>query len=138
MLRREILLWNLITQQNHPHILPLIGITDSTFPLIKTVAPWQENGNLSEYVKKPIGAKTNRLRLVCFLSFGVSRPLYFMKLAHVCSALQYLHNHVPIVIHGDLKCACARLAFVYFPWLILLCQANVLVNRDGAPYLADF
>lgn len=72
MLRREILLWNLITQQQHPHILPLIGITDSQFPSIKMVAPWQENGNLSDYVQQPAATKINRLRLVSFVSTGVS------------------------------------------------------------------
>jgi serine/threonine protein kinase len=73
-----------------------------------------------------------------FFVFRRIPSLYFTKLAQVCSALQYLHNHVPIVIHGDIKCVCARLALVYLAWLILRRQANVLVNQEGNPYLADF
>ncbi|KIM79496.1 hypothetical protein PILCRDRAFT_823402 [Piloderma croceum F 1598] len=104
MLRRQIVLWTVITQKHHPHILPLIGIADSKFPLIKIVTPWQKHGSLSNYVRQPSADKINRLRL----------------LTQVCSALQFLHSHVPIMIHGALKCA------------------NVLVNQDGMPYLADF
>jgi hypothetical protein len=68
MLRREILLWHLITQQRHPHIQPLIGITNSEFPNTRMVAPWQDNGNISDFVQKPAAAQTNRLRLVRFSS----------------------------------------------------------------------
>jgi len=78
MLRREILLWNLITQQRHPHILPLIGIIDSQFPqAVKMVAPWQEHGDLLEYVKKPNTKVINRLRLVCLLSYSGIVPFAF-------------------------------------------------------------
>jgi len=65
-LRRQIHLWNLITQQHQPYILPLIGITDSQFPPVKMVSLWQENGSLSDYIKRPVAADVNRLRLVCF------------------------------------------------------------------------
>lgn len=75
MLRREILLWDLITQRHQPHILPLIGLMDSQFPLIKMVAPWQENGNLSNFVQPPLATTINRLRLVCFLVFRRFRLL---------------------------------------------------------------
>ena len=63
----------------------------------------------------------NRLRLVCFLVFRRSGYLYVMKLAQLCSALQFLHNHVPVVIHANLKCVRTQLAFVYLarPYAVL-------------------
>ncbi|EIN03577.1 kinase-like protein, partial [Punctularia strigosozonata HHB-11173 SS5] len=101
-LRTEILLWSLL---EHPNILPLIGITETeTYMGISMVAPWCRNGNLSDYSKKQRNAYINRLQ----------------QLADIGSALTYLHNHVPTIIHGDLKCA------------------NVLVSDDGRPLLCDF
>ena len=135
MLRREILLWNLLSPQHHPYISPLIEVM---VPYIKMVAPWQENGKLSDYVQQPGATRVNRLKLVSVLSSGVSHYLPCVQLAQVCSALQYLHNHVPIVIHADLKCVSVGLALGYFLDLIPHCQANVLVSQDGNPYLADF
>ena len=107
---REILMWRQLTQLKHPNILPLIGITSSRLPDLKIVAPWQENGSLRDYVKQPQAARINRLRLVCldssvalFAVFAdVSNRVF--KLAQTCSGVMFLHNHVPLVIHADLKC----------------------------------
>ncbi|KDQ56407.1 hypothetical protein JAAARDRAFT_132576 [Jaapia argillacea MUCL 33604] len=103
--RTEILLYR---QVRHRHILPLIGITDPEFSRssAQMVIPWKANGNLLEYVKRVESPPltVNRLKI----------------LVGVCSALCYLHSHVPVVVHGDLKCA------------------NVLVDDDGTPLLADF
>ncbi|KAG6909004.1 hypothetical protein DXG01_002390 [Tephrocybe rancida] len=76
---REAILWG---QLSHPNLLPFYGL--HTFRTqIAFVAPWAENGNLSNYLAQEPNA--NRV-LLC---------------ADVVAGVEYLHANG--VVHGDLK-----------------------------------
>ncbi|EIN03579.1 kinase-like protein [Punctularia strigosozonata HHB-11173 SS5] len=101
ILRTEVLIWR---QLRHENILPLLGITHTRIADIRLVTPWQSKGNLSQFMKQPEAESVNRLDML--LKIG--------------RAVDYLHNHQPNVIHGDLKCV------------------NVLVGSDNNPLICDF
>jgi len=57
----------------------------------------------------------------CFLVFlRVQLLITVMKLAQLCSALQYLHNHVPVVIHANLRCVCTKALYILHALILLL------------------
>ncbi|KAJ7300978.1 kinase-like domain-containing protein [Mycena albidolilacea] len=76
---REALIWR---QLCHPNLLPFFGLyyVDNRLCL---VSPWMQNGNIMEFLRKPV----NRDRLSLILD--------------VARGLEYLHKQK--VVHGDLK-----------------------------------
>uniref|UniRef100_A0A8H7Y2H7 Protein kinase domain-containing protein n=1 Tax=Psilocybe cubensis TaxID=181762 RepID=A0A8H7Y2H7_PSICU len=68
------------------HILPFYGIVTDMGQHIHMVSPWQENGNVLEYVKTH-GDSNTRIRLIRGAAQG----------------LAYLHSRK--IIHGNMKCA---------------------------------
>ncbi|KAI3615824.1 protein kinase, partial [Moniliophthora roreri] len=101
-LSSEILIWR---QLRHPHILEFLGITRELFsPSFCIVSPWMLNGTVMSY----------SLARDCSLQRKVD------MLSTVALAMQYLHEHYPPVIHGDIK------------------GANILVSEDERCYLGDF
>ncbi|KZT20257.1 TKL/TKL-ccin protein kinase [Neolentinus lepideus HHB14362 ss-1] len=78
----EIEIW---ARLEHEHILPLYGIATNLGQHIHIVSPWQDNGDLLEYVKGQ--PKVNRL----YLLWGAAK------------GTEYLHEHG--VVHGNLKCS---------------------------------
>ncbi|KXN90832.1 Serine/threonine-protein kinase TNNI3K [Leucoagaricus sp. SymC.cos] len=83
-LTREGIVWS---QLSHPNLLPFYGIFPSgdSYGRISLVSPWQENGNISEYLR----SNPEEPRL----------PLVF----DVLEGLQYLHEQQ--IVHEDLKSA---------------------------------
>ncbi|KAG6835619.1 hypothetical protein H0H93_016443 [Arthromyces matolae] len=76
---REVIVWG---QLSHPNILPFYGLC--TFrSRLSFVAPWAENGHLSEYLAK--NPKANRTLLCLDTACGI----------------EYLHANE--IVHGDLK-----------------------------------
>ncbi|KAF8964090.1 TKL/TKL-ccin protein kinase [Flammula alnicola] len=78
----EIKMW---AELKNDHILPFYGIVTDLGQHIHMVSPWQENGNVLDYVK--VHADANRIRLICGAAQG----------------LEYLHSKK--IIHGNMKCA---------------------------------
>jgi serine/threonine protein kinase len=76
---------NLWSDLKNEHILPFYGIVTDLGQHIHMVSPWQENGNVLEYVKAHNDA--NRIHLVLGAAQG----------------LEYLHSLK--IIHGNMKCA---------------------------------
>ncbi|TDL18692.1 kinase-like protein [Rickenella mellea] len=96
---REVLLWR---QLNHPHLLEFLGVCKYSSPYTSIVSPWMENGTVLNFVQtRP---KVGRIRL----------------LKQVASALSYLHEHDPPVVHQDVRCI------------------NILVNDKQEAVLGDF
>ncbi|KDQ13368.1 hypothetical protein BOTBODRAFT_33689 [Botryobasidium botryosum FD-172 SS1] len=85
----------------HPNILPFLGLAkiDS---INYMVSPFMKNGNVLDYLRK--SPDIDRLKLI----------------AQIASGIRYLHNHAPLVIHGDIR------------------SANVLVNDCGDACISDF
>lgn len=105
--RREVLVWTSV--QPHDNILPIYGVyLDQHYDLPALVSPWCLPGNLVEYV----GARRNGKYPVISLCLDL--------LEQVLSAVKYLHEHNPPIIHGDLK------------------GGNILVSGDGTIQLCDF
>ncbi|KDR81397.1 hypothetical protein GALMADRAFT_89278 [Galerina marginata CBS 339.88] len=76
---------NMWADLKNDHILPFYGIITDLGQHIHMVSPWQENGNVLEYVK--LHADTDRIRLIRGAAHGLS----------------YLHSSK--IIHGNMKCA---------------------------------
>ncbi|KAL0960608.1 hypothetical protein HGRIS_005640 [Hohenbuehelia grisea] len=104
--RREVLHWRQLSVHSHPNIMPLLGLTSANMKSSDMIMPWCDNGHLLQYVNglEKEGLIVNRAQL----------------LVGTCQGLEFLHNHIPQVIHSDLKCA------------------NVMVSADGTPLLSDF
>jgi len=76
---------NVWAELKHPHILPFFGIVTDQGQHIQMVSPWQDNGNVLDYVKNT--PEANRIHL----------------LSGAAKGLEYLHSCN--VIHGNVKCA---------------------------------
>ncbi|KAJ7585035.1 hypothetical protein C8J56DRAFT_1027479 [Mycena floridula] len=97
---RETLVWK---QLDHPNLLPFLGVSMDLFaPSLCLVSPWLSKGNLMEYIKRH--PNFNRLDAII----------------DIASAMQYLHQHTPSIIHSDIR------------------GANVLVMDNLRCCLADF
>ncbi|KAG6830263.1 hypothetical protein H0H87_008653 [Tephrocybe sp. NHM501043] len=103
---KEAILWS---QLRHPNLLPFYGIYRH-HGRISLVAPWMENGDISEYLRRHQTSK----RVV--LAYDVAR------------GLEFLHENG--IIHGDLKGV--RNVAIFFV------KPNILVNELGRACLADF
>jgi len=68
----------------HQNILPFYGIVTDLGPRLYMVSPWQENGNLLDYVKN--NPQTDKNHLLCGSAAGLS----------------YIHSRG--VVHGSVKC----------------------------------
>ncbi|KAI0928187.1 hypothetical protein AcW1_005510 [Taiwanofungus camphoratus] len=79
---REVKIW---AKLNHPHVLQFYGIVTNLGPQLHTVSPWQENGNILEYVQRY--PRADRMDLLLGAAKG----------------LEYLHQQE--VIHGTVRCA---------------------------------
>ncbi|KAJ7041214.1 kinase-like domain-containing protein [Mycena alexandri] len=78
---REALLWR---DLHHPHILPFLGIDQSTFSsTLCMVSPWMEHGTVMRYLKEHGHADVDKL------------------LYEIAQGLQYLHSRH--IVHGDLR-----------------------------------
>ena len=115
----------------HENILPLYGVTSDFGPYNSSVYPWQENGNLNEYLKSR-GAwlcLSERYRIVrSFQLFSLIKPLSFdmPQLSDVSAGISYRESrlerstmamhllfsfaliaqctvHSLSIVHGDIK-----------------------------------
>ncbi|TCD59782.1 hypothetical protein EIP91_011471 [Steccherinum ochraceum] len=78
----EIKVW---ARLSHPNVLPFLGIVTDLGHFTHMVSPWQENGNVIEYIKTY--ERADRLHL----------------LAGAAEGLAYLHSQN--VTHGNVRCA---------------------------------
>jgi len=82
----EIRIW---AKLKHPNVQPLYGIVANMGPFIHTVSPWQDNGNVLEFVRTTTNAGENvdKARLL----LGAARGLAYL--------------HAQRIIHGNVRCA---------------------------------
>ncbi|TFK25012.1 TKL/TKL-ccin protein kinase [Coprinopsis marcescibilis] len=78
---REVKTWSSL---RHDHILPFYGLVTNLGKHIHMVSPWQEKGNVLEYLKKE--PQADRFKLIKGAALG----------------LAYLHSKN--VVHGNVKC----------------------------------
>ncbi|PBK74604.1 kinase-like protein [Armillaria solidipes] len=98
--RREAIVWK---QLCHPNILPFLGVSEDLFaPSYCLISPWMINGNIMSYLE----AHPDHDRLA--------------SLVQIAEGMKYLHNHIPPIVHADIR------------------GANILVMDDLSCCLADF
>ncbi|KAG8937007.1 hypothetical protein FRC00_007293 [Tulasnella sp. 408] len=98
-LNKETMIWMAL---NHPNIAPLLGFNDDK--AFCMISPWFENGNIDEYLRRTEPQPRERLHLVL----------------QVASGVEYLHNLLPAIVHGDLK------------------PDNIVVDKHGIARIIDF
>ncbi|KIO32747.1 hypothetical protein M407DRAFT_211381, partial [Tulasnella calospora MUT 4182] len=78
----------LLSGLSHENIIKFIGFVENTeMGVAWIVIPWEDNGNLREFVKLQDWVIPERLSLICDVARGV----------------EYLHTSNPPICHGDLK-----------------------------------
>ncbi|KZV89845.1 kinase-like protein, partial [Exidia glandulosa HHB12029] len=97
----EFTVWREISHEN---LLPLIGLYVGIGKLPAMVSPWCNHGDINAYIAS-IQAEWHDKALL---------------LIQVLQGLQYLHEYLPIIVHGDIK------------------GANILVSDQGVARLSDF
>ncbi|KAG8825070.1 hypothetical protein FRC17_008864 [Serendipita sp. 399] len=105
-INRERTVWGML---DHPNILPLYGFAeeDTRFqPSGALISPWYRSGNASTFLSQYGPSLANSERTGLWTG--------------VISGVQYLHNHNPCIVHGDLK------------------PSNVLIGDNGNPRICDF
>ncbi|KAF8313235.1 kinase-like protein, partial [Clavulina sp. PMI_390] len=93
-------------QIQHPNVLPILGISSDDVHPLSIITPLAPNGNAFSYLGDLDPSQRGRALLNI--------------LSDIASALDYLHQLRPSIIHGDLH---AR---------------NILVNAEGNGLLSDF
>lgn len=102
----------------HDNVLPFLGLSSegSEFlgkdQLPSIVTPWAENGNLIDYLKKH--SPKGRVSLVSCLLNGNGDEITnsLTKCLSIARGIEYLHDHVPPIVHGDLR-AVSHLRFFF-------------------------
>lgn len=97
-LKSEVVAWHRL---RHSNIAQLYGVAQSPNS-IAMVSPWCNNGTLKRYLE--VNPEADRFALI----------------QQIASAVSYLHNCQPVVIHRDLK------------------SSNILIGDDGQALLTDF
>jgi serine/threonine protein kinase len=153
-MKRERIIWALI---EHPNILPLLGyieefrgygalvspvsIQTTRVDVFKTFRQWCIYGDAETWLDRE-GHKVpllERIRLVR-LSRNPCAYLTIQQWTEVSSALEYLHAHKPVLIHGDLK----PVSVSHIPSSGLftdkqhITQSNVLIDDHLQAKLCDF
>uniref|UniRef100_A0A0W0FF08 Protein kinase domain-containing protein n=1 Tax=Moniliophthora roreri TaxID=221103 RepID=A0A0W0FF08_MONRR len=87
-LSKEVLIWR---QLRHPYVHEFLGVCADLFrPSFSMVSPWMEHGNITSFLEGKHG--------------GHLGTEFKIRLIHqVAKGIQYLHEHDPPVIHGDVK-----------------------------------
>ncbi|KAI0798115.1 kinase-like domain-containing protein [Abortiporus biennis] len=83
-IEREVNVWSRLS---HPNVLRFLGIVTDIGHFIALVAPWQENGNISEFILRHGPAVIDPLEIMISAAEG----------------MKYLHSQN--VVHGNIKCA---------------------------------
>ncbi|KAG0699791.1 kinase-like domain-containing protein, partial [Suillus ampliporus] len=115
---REVAVW---IKLRHPHVLTLHGTVSGFGPLPALVSTWMDNGALHDYLERTPGlTMEQKLRLVRFVSSNTTPHStdVIIQLKQVVDGLRYLHEDG--IVHGDLT------------------STNVVIDRDGNAFLADF
>lgn len=99
---REMRVWE---DLKHKNILPLRGFClRDDHSLAWLISPWEEQGNLSGYLKKDEPSQRIRLRLVSEIFSLCMKPNFgCVKALDTAEGLAYLHARDPPVCHGDIK-----------------------------------
>ncbi|KAF5354019.1 hypothetical protein D9756_006916 [Leucocoprinus leucothites] len=81
-LKREAIIWSRL---RHPNVLPFYGVysLESSPQRMALVSPWEENGNINDYLKNH------------------PETAHFPMILEITAGLKYLHEHN--IVHGDLK-----------------------------------
>ncbi|KIO19028.1 hypothetical protein M407DRAFT_83309, partial [Tulasnella calospora MUT 4182] len=78
----------LLDKLSHPNIAKIIGFVEDVEKSIAwLVFPWEDNGNLREFLRSATWEIPERVSLI----------------RDVASGLEYLHSRQPPICHGDLK-----------------------------------
>ncbi|KAI0791212.1 hypothetical protein C8Q75DRAFT_805572 [Abortiporus biennis] len=107
-LKNEVLTW---CRLRHPHVASLYGIVQLPHTLAM-VSPWCRNGTVMEYIRKH-----DEYRCETKERSTVDRLVLLVQIA---SGVSYLHDFIPVVIHGDLK------------------GNNILIDDQGNALITDF
>lgn len=119
----------------HMNILPFWGYyVDEEGQTAWLISPWEDAGNIIQYLAKAPRNETLLLDLVSCddsLQFHISNHAT-IQIADTARGLQYLHYRLPVVCHGDLK-GVRSIRSANIPGLNVLLQANVLIEVSPRP-----
>ncbi|KAG8900396.1 hypothetical protein FRB99_006089 [Tulasnella sp. 403] len=120
---REIYIWQGLS---HPNILPFIGFNltlsaDETIDSACLVSPFMSNGSLSEYLSRVSPDPARRRELAIDTAEG----------------LNYLHNHVPPICHGDIH-PVGVVDYLRGRYTQPHFKANVVISTDHRALICDF
>ncbi|KAF8310782.1 kinase-like protein, partial [Clavulina sp. PMI_390] len=91
---------------HHPNILPILGVSSNDTHPLSIITPLAPNGNALDYLR--------------VLGPAARGPAMLKIVTGISSALSYIHNLTPPVVHGDLH------------------GGNILVGPNSHGFLNDF
>lgn len=97
---------SLLSKLSHPNIVKLVGfVEDAKEGVAWMILPWENNGNLREYVQSTDLEIPERVSLVCLTASRVEEVSHSssIQIFDVAQGIQYLHSRKPPICHGDLK-----------------------------------
>ncbi|KAG9029733.1 hypothetical protein FS837_003482, partial [Tulasnella sp. UAMH 9824] len=114
---------SLMASLAHPNIIEFLGfVEDITEGDARIIIPWEENGNVRDFLQSGEWDIPERISLIRDTARG----------------LEYLHNRDPPICHGDLKSVSPPVGLFNFVLTSAMIQLNILVNSSFRAVITDF
>ncbi|KAG8951566.1 hypothetical protein FRC04_005852 [Tulasnella sp. 424] len=116
----------ILSELSHPNIIELVGfVEDEKKDIAWMVLPWEENGNMRDFVLSRELEIPHRLSLVSGImengpTTSPDTVNGLQQIKDVMSGIEYLHTRQPPICHGDLK------------------SLNILIDSENCAVLTDF
>ena len=105
------------------------------------VSPWMSNGDTFTYITKNPHVDRKPIVRSPLLTMSYEQYVYDIpfQIRRIAEGLALLHNRERPIIHGDIKAVCLPTYLMSYRYSnCFTYQANILINDEGQPVLADF